>query len=478
MNFLFSSPLSLNSEWKRKYKTEIILFLLLLFTYSYFWHKPSWNDLGRYDLIMAISEEGKVCIDTFHTNTGDKAFYKGHYYSDKAPGPAFLGVPIYWTLTRLQEIFGLGDYKIERQIAIIIWFWKLILIRIIIVSVPAALLIPVFYRFLLTVETDKLKCLLLSLAYGLGSLAFPYATLFYGHQFASALLFFAFYLLYKLKRELVKNNSVALFLAGIFIGYAVISEFPTILLAFLLLIYATYAVKLQKKLNYIFFLLAGFSIPIALLLYYNSLCSGGNPFWFGYFTVARPEFRTHMEKGIAGVTYPKLKALYGITFSKFRGLFLINPFLTLSIPGFFFFYKKIKDLKLEFYLALTAVIIFFLFNSAYYMWWGGYALGPRHLIPILPFLTIPIVFLPAKTKPILATLTMVSFIFMFIGTAIDPQVPESASNPLYYSLKQFVTQKISLNLGYLFGLSGFYSLIPLSMIIVIVVVYLFLFSCS
>jgi hypothetical protein len=32
-----------------------------------------------------------VRIDAYHENTGDKALYEGHYYSDKAPLPSYLG---------------------------------------------------------------------------------------------------------------------------------------------------------------------------------------------------------------------------------------------------------------------------------------------------------------------------------------------------------------------------------------------------
>jgi len=34
----------------------------------------------------------------------------------------------------------------------------------------------------------------------------------------------------------------------------------------------------------------------------------------------------------------------------------------------------------------------FLFNSSSIMWWGGFAVGPRYLLPMLPFMTLPIVF--------------------------------------------------------------------------------------
>ena len=55
-------------------------------SYGFFLQQPAWNELSRYDLVRALVEQGTVQIDSFHENTGDKAFKDGHYYSDKAPG--------------------------------------------------------------------------------------------------------------------------------------------------------------------------------------------------------------------------------------------------------------------------------------------------------------------------------------------------------------------------------------------------------
>ena len=54
----------------------------------------SWNQTSHYDLVRAL-DHGRTTIDAYQENTGDKAFYKGHWYSARAPGLALYALPFY-----------------------------------------------------------------------------------------------------------------------------------------------------------------------------------------------------------------------------------------------------------------------------------------------------------------------------------------------------------------------------------------------
>ena len=90
---------SLNDALRRGWSARrpaIALFLVLLACYAYFpprW--AEWNQNSRFDLVLAIVDDHSVQIDRYVANTGDYAYLDGHYYSDKAPGTALLGVPVY-----------------------------------------------------------------------------------------------------------------------------------------------------------------------------------------------------------------------------------------------------------------------------------------------------------------------------------------------------------------------------------------------
>ena len=57
----------------------------------------SWNQTSHYDLIRSLDANGTT-IDGYQQNTGDKVFYKGHWYSARAPGLALFALPFYDTL--------------------------------------------------------------------------------------------------------------------------------------------------------------------------------------------------------------------------------------------------------------------------------------------------------------------------------------------------------------------------------------------
>ena len=59
------------------------------------------NQSSHYDLIRAL-DAGRTTIDSGPYPTKDKAFYKGHYYSARAPGLAIFSLPFYEGLTLVE----------------------------------------------------------------------------------------------------------------------------------------------------------------------------------------------------------------------------------------------------------------------------------------------------------------------------------------------------------------------------------------
>ena len=69
------------------------MFVLLLGSSAYFFPRwADWNQNSRFDLVLAMVDDRAVNIDEYVANTGDYAEYQGHFYSDKPPGLALLGV--------------------------------------------------------------------------------------------------------------------------------------------------------------------------------------------------------------------------------------------------------------------------------------------------------------------------------------------------------------------------------------------------
>ena len=74
--------------------------------------------------------------------------------------------------------------------------------------------------------------------------------------------------------------------------------------------------------------------------------------------------------------------------------------------------------------AMVIAYLVFLsdYGSSIYDRGGGLYLGPRHLIPLLPFLALPLYFGAGKLRPVFYPLAAISIFFMLIATAVEPRV--------------------------------------------------------
>lgn len=448
----------------KKWRLELILFLFLAFNYSYFFHQlPGWNVNTRMNLIYAIVDRGKLCIDDYFNKpgyeTGDVAFYKGHYYCDKAIGLSLLGVPVYFLWRLILSQLGIYISPLLARYPI----------TVLCVSLPSALLGILFYRFCLYFSNDPMQSLWLTLGYSLGTIVYPYSTLFFSHQTSTVLIFIAFYLLFKLVHIYIQNNKFSksiVPISGLLAGWALITEYTIGIILLGLFVYLIYWLFLNKS-YYRYTNLIKFLVPIIFIsfipLLYNYICFD-NFFSFAYHYEQFPEFKLGMRRGFFGITYPSFSSFLGITFHPYRGLFFLSPFLLLSPVGFYFWFKK-REYRAEFWLFLYITVTFFLFNSSYFAWWGGWATGPRHIIPMLPFFTFPILFALQKKnylKNIFLTLVIISIGIMNIFTMVDPQVPQGYFYPLWqFSFPKLIKGEIALNLGHFIFLNNFWSLLPL-----------------
>lgn len=442
----------------KKLKPELALFILTFFTYCYFIQDSNANINTRLDLTWSIVDYKTFSIDAYHPNTDDKAFRNGHFYCDKAPGVSLLGVPVYFAVKPFLLAFGYNDWDLRRISAYFI--------RVFTVSFLSALLCVFLFRMLSTINSSmKNEAFLLALVYALGTLAFPYSTLFYSHQTAAAFSFFAFYLLHH------KNKThQRLFFSGFLASLSFVTEYTCFVTMLLLALYITFTSKRKK---YVLFFIAGCILPIAILAYYHAVCFG-SPFVTGYSFEIKKVYAERMSKGLLGVTFPRWEAFSGILFSP-RGLFTLSPFLFFAFPGFIqgLRAEKFKLFKPEIIFCLAVACCFIYINSSYNLWFGGWGIGPRFLIPALPYFMAGCFIFYACSSAVMRKLfslaAICSCIVISLCTFVYPQVPENIHNPLTgFILPYFLQGRVAFNLGRYLNLRGTASLLPLAVFIFVV----------
>ncbi|MBN2042495.1 MAG: hypothetical protein JW754_01690 [Candidatus Aenigmarchaeota archaeon] len=428
---------------------EILIFLLFLVCFSYFYVPGGWNENSRFDLIYSMAHNGTLWIDSYHENTQDKSYFEEHYYSDKAPGSSFLGLIPYMIFYPLLPNPDASEY----------------LIRFLVVSLPSAFMCLLIYRISGEFTKKEKHRLLVTIAYGLGTLVFPYSVMFYGHQIAGVLVLSSFYLIFRNQRRLTHEH---LFSVGLMMGIAAITEFPVAIISVLMFFYA---LKVLENRENISFFIAGIIPPLILLFSYNFLCFG-SPLSLGYSHLVFQDSIGYQSQGFLGVSLPDPYALYGILLSPYRGLFFFSPFLLLCIPGFYHFYRNHR-LRKEFWLFFLSVLAFILWNSAYSVWWGGWATGPRHLIPVIPFMIIPVMMYTREfdewRERAAIALAAISVFLVSLVTITDPNLPEKTYHPLFqHTLPMLARGEIGMNFGSILGLHGWFSLVPLAAALAII----------
>lgn len=473
-----------------------VVFLLLLGWYGYFYQGGGVGPFSRWALTAALVEHGSVRIDPYHTLTFDKAFKDGHYYCDKAPGLSFLAVPAYWLArTIVGPSPGVPDRRTMNG--------SLYLMTLLTVALPTALAGALSYRRAVSIA-GPWGAFWTTVALGLGSPLAVYAGLFYGHALCAALLFLAFLLLWPAPTAAGENTAArgALpawrpLLAGFLAGWATLTEMPaaliTVALGVWILATATRPVR-QASL----FVVGGLPL-LGLLLAYNA-SAFGHPLSNGYQFIVIPEFREAMGRGVMGVTAPKPIVMLAMILNPARGLLFSWPFFVFCVLPAALLVGSRAEVRPPAVLALSVLVVFYLFVSGYFLWSGGASFGSRHLIPCLPFAALLVVFAypdgfrwwtpPAALLSVGIVLVAVSTLAEFPERIIWPlsqyawplfaQGRLAAKMVAYDQEGRFTTATFpragspldhdAWNLGELLGLPGLSSLLPLAVFVVAAVV--------
>ena len=254
-------------------------------SYAFFWQSRDWNTGSRLMLTYALVDRGTIQLDGLNRQTGDIAFYQGHYYTDKLPGFSLLSAGPYFVA---KTVLGLPAHPLLRE-GIPLWpadYW---------VTLGTSGLLTALTAVILSGLARALGCgrrraALVGLAYGLAT---PGGcrlrrTLSYGHQASACALLASFGFLW---RDPVGRDGRWIGLAGFLAAYAAVIELQvgpvSALLGFYLLVQVLGRRRRPAALGQF---LVGAIGPTLLLLGYNQLAFG-SPWDMGYFHEVERIFR-------------------------------------------------------------------------------------------------------------------------------------------------------------------------------------------
>lgn len=462
-----------------------LLFAVAFISFAYFYQGGGWNQNVRFAMVRSIVEEGRFSIDSYLVyvraqteqdsllvripvrnaefrlegrnyafqwrdtdgrliplNTrgvtqadaqdvtyvepeqvaasGDISFFRGHFHPAKAPGGALIALPAYFMIYHVERIFGVDP---DGWWTLTISAW---LTSVFSVGLLSALGIVLFYRLALRLSRGRaLESLLAALTFAFGTMFFPYGTTLYEHNIIAVALLASFYLLYRVKEaddsigQPLSDNKARLYvsLAGFCSGYAAITNYIMVFVVVLLSCYLIFGVRRKGAWQWFGLSVLG---PFLLISSYNVACFS-TPFTTNY-RYENPVFKTGGKAFLDVFLLPQWDVLPMVLLSPYRGLFISSPALLLGVYGMTKWLRSEK-LRAEAWLVISILLFFLLFMTMFNGWHGGWAVGPRYLVPALPFLALPAVYGFMRFFKTACVLAVLSLAVNLLVTAVDPQAP-------------------------------------------------------
>jgi hypothetical protein len=323
------------------------------------------------------------------------SFSGGHVYANKAPALAWLAVIPYAPLYAFEHARG-ADPGNAQLLTINAYLCSLIC-----VALPGALIPSMLFLYARRRGFDARWSALVALSAALATQLLPYASIFMVHVPSAALLLFAF----TTPRRTLGGFAAALAVAMNYLC-------APALLVFMFL---------GPKKTWLRYLL-GAMAPIAALIAYQRICFGG--FFTTSVAVTDPRFLTH-GAALGVLQRPSLAVLYAITLSPYRGFFFFAPVMFVALFGFAAWWRRDRVPCIA---AMIVIVAFFAFNVSFNGWEGGFGIGGRYLVPLIPLFAIALVHVRMRTIVYLAA--AISFAINVAAVAVDPQPSATIPRPL------------------------------------------------
>ncbi len=335
------------------------------------------DEIERYRVAQSIVDRNQLSIRP--TSAGNLVGVGGGSYSPFELGMTVLEVPFYALGKAIYSFYPLPDVNTVAMLIVG-------LLNPILTALTGVLL----FKTLIAVGTREPTAIVLTLIYGLGTIAWTYSRGYLREPLMTLLILFSFYAVYRFQKTHAQRW---LLITGVALGYLVFVKFLQSMLVPFFILYVVFAhLQMPAELSHrrrgttLIIGLALLLLPIFISLVF-----------LGAYSLAR---YGALDVGFSGDGNSLLaailqrirldqiyQAVVGLLFSPEKSVFLYSPIALLFFPASF---KWIEWKSKEVFLCLGLILITFLTTIIRFDWAGGSWWGPRYLAQITPLFIIPI----------------------------------------------------------------------------------------
>ncbi len=360
----------------KKHSTLWAWLLFALVAQVAFQQQGGTNARSRGATLLALVEEGSFQIDRYLSLTVDWAQTPdGHFYSNKAPGPVLLALPVFWLVDRVQT-WGVADRQQRDVIREQSINGNLRFLALLLQLLPFLFVAGLWYLELEKLKVSSVTRTLFLCAVLFSNTAAVFMNTFFGHGLAATWMLLLFWAVWKQRFAL----------AGFCFGWAALCDYGAAVYAFPLAVVAVRAgLRRRSFVGDCVRIAAGALLPAVLWMSYHMVVFGG-PLSLPY-RYQNPVFvdMAHQSVQLWGVLgLPSGTILMELLFGSFRGLLWTQPWVLLLIVAL----VAVRASKAEASLSreivqavLVGFLLLLLMNASFGGWHGGASAGPRYLAP-------------------------------------------------------------------------------------------------
>lgn len=307
----------------------------------------------------------------------------GRPYAPYGPGVAVLAIPYHLLGRAIARAVGVRRAPLPEGIA---WMFLVGGVTMLASATAGALAVAGFYRAAIAIDTAPRAALILSLLLGAATVLWPYATSFYSEAWQAATLVWAAALLLEARRQPPATARARVAAAAALLVVAGVTKVTSLVFAPAVVAgtLTDRSQPLRTRAEVAIVLSSAMALAAGVHLTWNAY-RFGDPFEFGYNWADWAQ------------TIPQLPARAFLLADIPRGLavLLLTPGKSLLLwapPLLMAALRWPACLRREPAVAVgsaCAAVVGLLFFSAYLFPEGGFAHGPRNLVPIVPLLLLP-----------------------------------------------------------------------------------------